>query len=140
MHSMGPSHGYVMTLGTMFALGLWLASPGIVGSSFGEEQMVVKLDGGEKSVRDLTNEELQAFAKAQVKVAKIQTSSVKKDGSKTIDLNVPVEELPEGQKVSTIQAIEAQGLTVSAYNQLMKAYKADEDFRSEVVRAILNLH
>jgi hypothetical protein len=119
-----------MILCAIFAGGFWLAFPGAAEPSRGEEKTVV----------DLSNEEIQAFAKANVKVAKIQTASAKRDGSKVIDLNAPIEELPKEKKIPTIQAIEAQGLTVAKYNKLLKAYQSDEEFRSQVVRAFLNLH
>lgn len=85
-------------------------------------------------------EEVQAFAKANVKVAKIQTAFAEKNGNEVIDLNIPVDKLPKEKKIPTIQAIEAQGLTVAEYNELLEAYKTNEDFRSQVVRALLNLH
>jgi hypothetical protein len=85
-------------------------------------------------------EEVRAFAKANVKVAKIQTASAKKDGREVIDLNAPIDDLPKDKKLPTIQAIKAQGLTVAKYNTLLRAYKTNEDFRSLVVREILNLH
>lgn len=117
-----------MILCAVFAGGFWLTFPGEAEPS-----------GEEKPTLDVSKKEIQAFAKANVKVAKVQTAFTKRDGSKTIDLNAPVEELPKDQKIPTIQAIEAQGLTVEKYDNLLEAYKSDEIFRSQVVRAILNL-
>jgi hypothetical protein len=96
--------------------------------------------GEEKAVPDVSNEEVQAFAKANVKVAKIQTASANEEGNRIVDLNTPIDQLPQEKQIPTIQAIEAEGLTVGKYNKLLNAYKVNEDFRSQVVRAILNLH
>ncbi len=88
---------------------------------------------------DISKKEIQAFAKVNRKIAQIRTAAAKRDGSRIIDLNAPIEKVPEGRKIPTIQALEAHGLTVEQYNQLLTAYKIDEDFRRQVVRALINL-
>lgn len=129
MLSMSTSAVYRMIVCAIFIGGSWMAFPGMAESSRGEAKPLVN-----------ENEMVQAFAKANVKVAKIQTAFAKKGGSEVIDLNVPIDDLPKEKRIPTIQAIEAQGLTVAEYNKLLRAYKTNEDFRSLVVREILNLH
>jgi hypothetical protein len=129
MLSMSISAVYRMIVCAIFAGGFWIAFPDMAESSRGEAKPLVN-----------DHEMVQAFAKANVKVAKIQTASAKKDGREVIDLNAPIDDLPKEKRIPTIQAIEAQGLTVAEYNKLLGAYKTNEDFRSLVVREILNLH
>lgn len=127
MRSMNISAMYRFMAYTLVAGGFWMTVSGMFESNRVEAQTVGQ-------------EEVQAFAKANVKVAKIQTASAEKSGNEVIDLNIPVDKLPEEKKIPTIQAIEAQGLTVAEYNELLEAYKTNEDFRNQVVRALLNLH
>ena len=131
MRSMSTSAVGRMFLCSILTAGVfWFAVPAAAGPSRGEE----------KAVLDVSNEEIQAFAKANVKVAKIQTASANKEGNRIVDLNAPIDQLPQEKQIPMIQAIEAEGLTVGKYNKLLMAYKLNEAFRSQVVRAILNLH
>lgn len=127
MRSMNISAIYRIMAYTLVAGAFWMTGSGMLVSSRVEAQTV-------------SQEEVQTFAKANVKVARIQTAFAENNGNEVIDLNIPVEELPREKKIPTIQAIEAQGLTVAEYNELLEAYKTNEDFRTQVVRALLNLH
>jgi len=126
MRFMNISAMYRLMAYTLLAGGFWMT-----GSRMFDVSRVEAKTVGQK--------EVQAFAKANVKVASIQTAFAEENSKKVIDLNIPVDELPSEKKIPTIQAIEAQGLTVAEYNELLEAYKTDEDFRSQVVRALLNL-
>jgi hypothetical protein len=112
------------------AAGLFLASPVTAGTS---------RDMGEGGA-GFSTEEVQAFAKAQVKVTQIQTSIAKDLGAAKVNPNVPVGKLPREIKQPTVQAIQEHGLTVETYDRMLEAYKADEDLRKEVVRATINLY
>lgn len=124
------SQVYRMTLSTLLIVGLCIASPVMSGMSF----------GGENFGQKFSNETIQAFAKAQVEVTRIQTEMGQRDGGKPIDPNVSIKELPPKIKVPAIQAIEGQGLTVETYDELLEAYRANEDLRRQVVRALVNLY
>lgn len=121
---------YVRVLCMVVAAGLFLAPPVTAGAG---------RDMGEGGAR-FSKEEVQAFAKAQVKVTRIQTSMAKDQGAAKVNPNVPVGKLPREIKQPTVQAIQEHGLTVETYDRILEAYKADEDLRKEVVRATINLY
>jgi len=115
----------------MLTMGFWLIMVGIFEFPHGQEVYA----------QQYNNKEIQAFAKAQIKITKIQTAFKNKEGGrKIVDLTTPVGELPQEIQQHTIQAIEAEGLTVETYNKILETYKTNEIFRSKVVRAIVNLY
>lgn len=125
------SQVYKMIVSTMFVVVLCIASLFIMsGTSFGGENIGPEFD----------KETIQAFAKAQVKVTRIQTAMVDRDGGKPIDPNVPIKELPQRVKIPATHAIEAQGLTVETYDKLLGEYKTNDALRRQVVRALVNLY
>jgi hypothetical protein len=122
--------GYGSVLCMVVAVGLFLVPPVAAGTSRNMEE----------AGAGFSKEEVEAFAKAQVKVTRIQTSMAKGQGAAKVNPNISIRELPQEVKRPTMQAIRDQGLTVETYDRILEAYKADEDLRKEVVRATINLY
>lgn len=95
--------------------------------------------GQDGAMPDASDEDVLAFAKAHVEVNRIHTTA-EGDLPPTIT-RIDRDSVPHKEtRKRMVQAIEATGLTLDTYNDLMEAYQTNEDFRSKVALTTLDLH